>query len=225
MQLITILGILLVCYLIGSIPSGWLVVKIASGRDIRHFGSGRVGGTNVMRAVGFLGGAITALLDVLKGFSSYWIVGALMPESLGMRVAAAAITMLGQIYSIFLYEKRENGKWHLRGGAGGATCLGGAMALFFNSYFIILPVAVLVFIFIGYASVTTISIALSALAVFVYLAASGSGPWQYTIYGGLALIMVVWALRPNLRRLLAGTERTVGLRAYFQKRRENSKPD
>lgn len=221
MQIFTVIAILLVSYLIGSIPSGWLVVKIASGKDVRRIGSGRVGGTNVMRAVGFLGGFLTGLLDVVKGFSSYWIVGAFLPGDVWLRVAAAAVTILGQIHSIFLIEKNEHGRWHLRGGAGGATCLGGAMALFFNSYMVIVPVGVLVFIFIGYASLTTISIALSGLAVFVYLAATGGGPWQYILYGLLSLILVLWALRPNLKRLRAGTERTVGLRAYLQKRREN----
>lgn len=216
----TILLILLICYLIGSIPSGWVVVKIASGKDLRFHGSGRVGGTNAMRAAGFLAGFFTAVLDVLKGFSSYWVVMGLAGDISWLRVAAAATTMLGQIYSIFLAEKNEKGQWRLRGGAGGATCLGGAMSLVFNSYFLIIPVGFLVFIFIGYASVTTISIALSALAVFVYLAARGSAPWQYMVYGVLALIMVVWALRPNIARLRAGTERTVGLRAYLQKRRE-----
>jgi len=220
MTWIAIIGVLIISYLIGSIPSGWVVVKIASGRDIRHFGSGRVGGTNVMRAIGFLGGAVTAALDVLKGFSSFWIVPLLVGDLPWVRVAAAAVTMLGQIYSIFLIEKQANGKWHLRGGAGGATCVGGAMALFTNSYLIVVPVAFLVFIFIGYASVTTISIAVSALGVFVYLAATGMTPWQYVLYGILAVIMVVWALRPNLVRLRNGTERTVGLRAYLQKKRE-----
>ena len=222
MELLLAIGILLACYLIGSIPSGWVVVKITHGKDIRFIGSGRVGGTNVMRAAGFLAGAVTALMDVIKGFSSYWILSALMPDRPWMQVAAAAITVLGQIYSIFLYEKNEQGKWRLRGGAGGATCLGGAMALFFPSLWIILPVAVLVFIFVGYASVTTISIALTALVIFLVRAVQGLGPWQHIAYGVLALLMVLWALRPNLKRLREGTERVVGLRAYFKKKRETA---
>ncbi|MRR30251.1 glycerol-3-phosphate acyltransferase, partial [bacterium] len=63
---------LLLAYLAGAIPFGWVVVKIASGKDIRTVESGRTGGTNAMRAAGFLAGLFTAGLDVLKGFSTYW---------------------------------------------------------------------------------------------------------------------------------------------------------
>jgi acyl phosphate:glycerol-3-phosphate acyltransferase len=83
---------------------------------------------------------------------------------------------------------------------------------------IILPLIVLVYIGIGYASVTTISIAFFSLILFGYEAAAGLGPWEFVFYGAATLIIVLYALRPNLKRLAEGTERAVGLRALFEKK-------
>jgi len=60
-------------YLIGSIPSGLLVVKAATGKDVRHIESGRTGGTNAMRAAGPLAGLFTAILDISKGAAAVWV--------------------------------------------------------------------------------------------------------------------------------------------------------
>ena len=60
-------------YIIGSIPSGYLVVKVFSGQDVREVGSGRTGGTNAMRAAGLTAGVITAVLDTLKGAACVWL--------------------------------------------------------------------------------------------------------------------------------------------------------
>jgi glycerol-3-phosphate acyltransferase PlsY len=128
------------------------------------------------------------------------------------------VAVLGQVYSVFLVDRNAENKLVFHGGAGGATTLGGAIALFPASWIGILPLVVLVFIIIGYASVTTISIALFSLILFLIRAINGQGPWQFVAYGGIALIIVLFALRPNLKRLREGTERVVGLRAYFQKK-------
>lgn len=214
---------LLLSYLVGAIPFGWLVVKIASGKDIRKIASGRTGGTNAMRAAGFLAGAFTAGLDVLKGISTGWIVGWLAPGSDWVKVAAALLAILGHNYSIFLIEKGTHGQVRLGGGAGGAPCLGGAVAVGGPVMFGILPLAALAFVLIGYASVTTISIAVLALVFSVIQAAFYGGPWIYALYGAISIGIVLWALRPNLKRLREGTERVVGLRAYLHKRAEKEK--
>lgn len=208
-------------YLVGSFPFGLLIVKLATGRDVRFIGSGRTGGTNVMRAAGFLAGFFTALLDIFKGYASKLFVDWLIPDAPPIvRVVAAAFAIWGSIHSIFLIEKKENGRIHLRGGAGGATTAGAAMALFANAWMYILPVGVLVFLFIGYASVTTISIALTSLVIFSIRALQGDSPWEYVIFGVLALFEVLYALRPNLVRLKNGSERMVGLRAYYHSKRQ-----
>ena len=218
MEILRILSVLLLAYLVGSIPSGWIVVKIATGKDVLKVESGRTGGTNAMRAAGFFAGLVTALLDVLKGVSTGWIVSWLMPGDVWLQVLAAVLAIIGHNYSVFLLKLDENGKLRFRGGAGGATALGGAIALWPQAWMVILPLAVLVFLLVGYASVTTISIAASALLVFIYRAAVGTSPWVYVLYGALALAIVVIALRPNLERLKRGTERMVGLRAYLLKK-------
>lgn len=218
MAIISILLIILFSYLIGSIPFGLIIVKIASGKDVRKIGSGRTGGTNAMRAAGLIAGAITAILDVLKGVASGWIAEWLAPGDHWLKVLAALFALWGAIHSVFLLEKDEHGVWRMRGGAGGATGLGGAIALWNPSVFFIVPVGALIYLFVGYASVTTISVAISALVIFTIRAFVDNQPFQYIIFGVATLATVLYALRPNLKRLRNGTERVVGLRAYFKKK-------
>jgi glycerol-3-phosphate acyltransferase PlsY len=213
-----IILVLVLAYLMGSIPFGFLVVKIINGRDVLKIASGRTGGTNAMRAAGVGAGVITAVLDVLKGAGTAWVVSWLAPQMPWVQVGAALLAIIGHNYSIFLIH-RKDGKWALRGGAGGATALGGAIALWNPIVFIILPIAFVVYLFIGYASVTTMSIAFIAMIVFIIRAIMGLSPWAYVLYGALALFVLVWALRPNLIRLKEGTERVVGLRAKWLKKK------
>lgn len=211
--------VFVLAYLLGSIPFGFLVVKIISGRDVRQVESGRTGGTNAFRAAGTVAGLITGLLDVGKGIASGWLVAWLIPEHIWVKVIAAILVVVGHNYSIFLVERNpETGRFRLRGGAGGAPALGGSIALWPQSGLVILPVAVLVFLFIGYASLTTISITVISTLFFAYRAITGLSPWAYIIYGIIATVIVVLALRPNLERLRRGTERMVGLRAYILKK-------
>jgi glycerol-3-phosphate acyltransferase PlsY len=220
MPLINILLTAGMCYLIGSIPFGLIIVKLVTGKDVRQIGSGRTGGTNAMRAAGFLAGAATAILDVMKGVASGWIAEWLVPGDPWLKVLAAIFAVWGAIHSIFLIEKDESGRLRLRGGAGGATGLGGAIALWNPSLLIILPVGALIYLFVGYASVTTISVAVSALVIFAIRAFVNNQPVQYIAFGVAALATVLYALRPNLKRLKEGTERVVGLRAYFRKKQK-----
>ncbi len=218
MPILQILLIMGLSYLVGSIPFGLIVGKLASGIDVRKFGSGRTGGTNVMRAAGLIPGVITAVLDVMKGVASGWIAEWLAPGDPWLKVLAAVFALWGAIHSVFLLERDEHGVWRLRGGAGGATGLGGAIALWNPSAFFIIPVGAVMYFFVGYASVTTISVAISALVIFTIRAFVDNQPFQYIIFGAAALATVLYALRPNLKRLRDGTERLVGLRAYIKKK-------
>jgi acyl phosphate:glycerol-3-phosphate acyltransferase len=218
MQTIYILLILLAAYLLGSIPFGLIIVKIGTGKDVRSIGSGRTGGTNVMRAAGLIAGALTAIFDFGKAALSVELARMYAPGLPWVEVAAGLLVMIGHNYSIYLPERTPNGGWRLRGGAGGVACLGGAFGIWHPALFYILPLGALVFIVIGYASLTTISAAFFALVVFTYRAVVGASPWAYAAYGFVALLIVLWALRPNLKRLRDGNERPVGLRAYFLKK-------
>lgn len=219
MQNIKIFAALLISYLIGSIPFGFCLVKLTIGKDLRLVESGRTGGTNTMRAAGLLPGLITAVLDVGKGVVTGWIANWLLPGDVWLQIFTALLAIVGHNYSIYLPERNESGKIRLRGGAGGATSFGGAIALWPQSGLIILPLILLIYLLVGYASVTTISIPLLATLIFTYRAWIGVSPWVYILYGVMAELIVLWALRPNLKRLRLGSERIVGLRAYLLKKK------
>lgn len=211
MQIVLDLVAVVLAYVIGSIPFGLVIVKLKTGKDIREVESGRTGGTNALRAAGFWAGIGTALLDILKGAVAVWLARWISPQQDWLHVIAPLAAILGHNYSIFLAERDANGKFRLRGGAGGAPSVGGAWGLYPSSLLIILPLGVLVFFTIGIASVTTMAVALFAIIVFAVYAAQGILPWWYVLYGVGAELLLIWALRPNIKKLLAGQERVVGI--------------
>jgi glycerol-3-phosphate acyltransferase PlsY len=221
MQIAFDIGIIILAYIFGSIPFGLLIVKLKTGKDIREVESGRTGGTNAMRAAGFWAGFATALLDILKGAVSVWVAQWLAPDNQWVHVLAPIAAILGHNYSIFLAEHDGNGKFRLRGGAGGAPSVGGAMGLWPASILIILPLGMLTFFTIGIASITTMAVGLFAIIVFAIRAFQG-GPWIYVWYGVGAEILLMWALRPNLKKLIQGNERIVkySLNGWLKARRE-----
>lgn len=219
MQLLIMLGMLIGAYILGSLPMGFLIVKILTGKDVRKSHSGRTGGTNVMRTAGFGAGLATAVGDILKGACGVWIAKAILPDVPWMHAVSGIMTILGHNYSIFLAE-RVDGRLKLRGGAGGAPSVGAAMGLWTPSVLIIVPVG-LVFLFgVGYASMATMSAGLLEFGIFVVRAIWFESPWEYILYGLFALAVLLWGLRPNIRRLLKGEERLVGWRAKLKARRE-----
>jgi glycerol-3-phosphate acyltransferase PlsY len=218
MQIVIDAGILLASYLFGAIPFGLFIVRLLTGKDVRLIESGRTGGTNVMRAAGFWAGLLTAILDVLKAAATVWLAKAVTANEWMIHALAPIAAIMGHNYSIFLAERDERGRWHLRGGAGGSASLGGALGLWAPSALIILPIGVLIYYFVGYASVTTMSVALLAAIVFAARAWLVHAPWEYVLYGVLAEILLVLALLPNLKRLANGTERLHGWRAKRQKK-------
>lgn len=211
MQIVLDLVAVVLAYVIGSIPFGLVIVKLKTGKDIREVESGRTGGTNALRAAGLWAGIGTALLDILKGAVAVWLARWISPQQDWLHVIAPLAAILGHNYSIFLAERDANGKFRLRGGAGGAPSVGGAWGLYPSSLLIILPLGVLVFFTIGIASVTTMAVALFAIIVFAVYAAQGVLPWWYVLYGVGAELLLIWALRPNIKKLFAGQERVVGI--------------
>jgi glycerol-3-phosphate acyltransferase PlsY len=222
MQVIFPLLMILLSYVIGSTPTGPLIVKLKNGKDVREVESGRTGGTNVMRAAGFWAGLITALVDMLKGSAAVWLARALFPANPWVHVFSGLAAILGHNYSVYLFERDEDGHLRTHGGAGGATTVGAALGLWAPSTLIILPLSVLIFYFIGYASVTTMSVAVIAIGVFAYRAWIGASPWVYILYGVLAEFLLIWALRPNIRRLIEGTERMSGFRAKRRREKQST---
>lgn len=207
-------------YLFGAIPFGFIIVKMFSGKDVRQVGSGRTGGTNAGRAAGFKAGALTAIFDFLKAALAVWLASFMVPETPWVAALAGLVAISGHNYSIHLVERDSDGFITLRGGAGGAPCLGAAFALFPWNLAIILPIAMIALLIIGYASVATLSIGLFSTIVFLVRALMGIGPWEYVAFGVGAMVLLVIALKPNIQRLLAGNERVVGLRAWLKKKKD-----
>jgi glycerol-3-phosphate acyltransferase PlsY len=224
MQTLIDIGIVIVAYLFGSIPFGLLIVKLSTGKDIRQVESGRTGGTNAMRAAGFWAGLATALMDILKGAASVWAARALSPDHYWLHVIAPIAAIIGHNYSVFLIERDQDGKiLRFRGGAGGAPAVGGAAGLWGPAFFIIVPLGALTFFSLGIASVTTMSVALFAIIVFAIRALVADTPWLYVLYGVLAELLLLWALRPNLKKLFSGQERVVKYSLYGWIRKKQGK--
>jgi len=222
MQIVFDIGIILLAYLLGSIPFGLLIVRLKTGRDVRDVESGRTGGTNAMRAAGFWAGFFTAMLDILKGAGAVWLATWLTPNH-WVHVVSPLAAILGHNYSVFLPERDENGKiFRLGGGAGGAPSVGGAMGLWPGSILIILPLGMLTFFSLGIASVTTMAVAFFAIVIFAVRASQGLMPWMYVWYGIGAEILLIWALRPNIKKLFEGNERVVkySLNGWLRARKE-----
>jgi len=203
-------------YLIGSIPMGYLVVRLVKGEDIRTHGSGRTGGTNAFRAGGAVAGILTSVGDACKGYAAVMLARLVVgPEVLATTIGTVAAVLaglaavIGHNWSVYLGFK---------GGAGTAPNIGAAIAFWPLAGLYLAPMVPLGLYLIGYASVTSLVIAAMVLITFIVRAALQADPnWWYVGYATAAAAAVVWALRPNIKRLREGTERMVGLRAHKAK--------
>jgi len=211
MQLLIGVGAVILGYILGSIPFGLLIVKIKTGKDLRTVESGRTGGTNAARAAGFSAGLLTALTDILKGALAVWIAQALTPDNHVVHVLAPIFAILGHNYSLFMMERDENGKMKFRGGAGGAPALGGAMGLWLPMFPIAFGIGALIWFTVGIASLTTMAIGFVVIIIFAVRAYLGLQNPVDVSYGIVAELLLIWALRPNIKKLLAGNERVIGL--------------
>lgn len=188
-----------VAYLIGSIPTGYIVVKSATGQDIRQVGSGSTGATNVKRVMGKKWFFIVLLLDALKGAIPVMIanfVPYLHSNSGLTAVVAAACVLLGHSKSIYL------------GFTGGKSVASGVGTILALSPTVGLSIAV-IWAIITYASKyvslgSIIALALSPVLMFLF-----NQPIAYVIYCVIGAIYVIYLHRENIKRLLAGTENKV----------------
>ncbi len=184
---------LLIGYLLGSIPWGILLTRIAGAGDLRAIGSGNIGATNVLRTGRKGLAAATLLLDLLKGAAAVWIVAALFP---GEELVAGAAAFIGHCYPLWL---------RFRGGKGVATMMGVVVALS--------PIAGLVYAVVWLGLLATLrisSVAGMAAAVAAPIAAAAVGRFDLAVlFLGLALI-VLWKHRENIARLVAGQEPRIG---------------
>jgi glycerol-3-phosphate acyltransferase PlsY len=188
---------LALAYLVGAIPVGFAVARVL-GVDIRRHGSGNIGATNVLRAVGRGPAVATLVADIAKGYAGAWL-GSLAGADPAWAAAGAVAVVAGNCWSAFL---------GFRGGKGVATGLGAFLRV---TPWAVVPAAVVFLALV--ASFRYVSLASLCAAVGLPLAilALGYSPW---LAGAALLVAVVVAARhrENIARLLAGTERRLGER-------------
>ena len=186
-----VLFLLLFAYLLGSVPTGFLLGYLA-GVDVRKAGSGNVGATNVARVVGKKLGLLTLLGDAAKGF-----VPVFMALEMGLGVAitglVALAAFLGHLYPVFL---------KFQGGKGVATTLGALLALAPGATGVLLLVFLVVALasrIVSLASIVTVGITPLAIWVLGY-------PTPLIGLGLLMAVMIIWRHRENIHRLFSGEE-------------------
>ncbi len=190
--------VVIAAYLIGSIPFGYLIVKLTGRGDVRQTGSGGTGATNVSRRAGKGAGVLTLVLDALKGAVAIVIARALLNDlpvtNYGWWVAAAAVAVIiGHIFPVWL---------KFRGGKGVATGAG--------VFLVLAPLALLaagvvflaVVLLTRYVSLGSI-VAAATIPVFGWLLGLRTPELLGAAAGAL---LIIFAHRANIRRLVAGTE-------------------
>jgi len=219
MYFIYIILAALIGYLLGAIPFGFLFVKFTKGIDLRDVGSGRTGGTNSLRAAGLGVGFLTFVMDIVKGAAAVLVTRAIMSAILPpgylpwAETAAGVMAVIGHNWSVFL---------KFGGGAGTGPNVGWAMAVWWPVAVITCIVGGALLIGVGMASVASLAVAALIPIVFAVRYFSGADPTAAYLVGGLITAAIVaWALRPNIRRILAGEERLVGPAAKRREKKES----
>ena len=185
---------ILIAYLLGAIPFGYLLTRFTTGKDVRSHGSGNIGATNVLRAAGRGAAVATLVLDMAKGFAAVWIAGYLTDGSPGWMADAALAVMVGHAFPIFLGFKG-----------------GKAVATFIGAFLYLLPIPALAAMIVLVVTVT-VTRYISAGSVLA-AATFPLGVWliQHPTVNELlaaliAAAIVVYRHKANMQRMRAGTE-------------------
>lgn len=198
-------------YALGSIPTGYLIGRVHR-IDIRRFGSGRTGGTNVLRTLGWLPALLTAIGDILKGAAAIWVARALGAPAEGLALAAVC-AVLGHNFTFTLKFK---------GGAGVATMVGATAALSFPVAALLTPVGIAVMAASRYASLGSLVLSVLFPIGMGLRWGMDAAPAAYLAASLVISAIVILAHRPNIRRLLQGTERKIGERVSLKREAESS---
>ena len=185
---------IVIAYLLGGIPFGFLLVKFSRGTDVRESGSGNIGATNVLRTTGRAAGIATLVLDIAKGFVAVWLTAKLTDDAPEWTSLAALAVMAGHAFPVFL---------KFQGGKAVATFIGAF------AYLTPLPLAAVLLLFVVAVAVTRYISAASILAAATF----PFGVWmilhppvQVTLAAFLAGAFIVYRHKSNWSRLRAGTE-------------------
>ena len=206
--------VMFIGYLLGSIPFGVIISRRSARVDVRDYGSGKTGATNVLRVAGKKAAALAVILDLLKGLLAVVFAGLIFGGdyllaggySLGWpvtvaQVLAASAAIAGHKWPVFL---------KFRGGRGVATYFGGLLALCPPAALFGGEVLLLTAVLTRYASLGSIAGAVGAYAILVPLTIVNGFPVAYLVYALFGAIFIIAVHRDNINRLMAGTERKLG---------------
>lgn len=199
--------IALLAYLLGSIPVGYLLVRLVRKQDIRTFGSGNIGATNVLRSGGKGLGAATFVLDAVKGSLAValgaWLAAPLMPgvPQRSVEALAALFAVLGHMFPIWL---------RFRGGKGVATGFGVFLVAAPLAALAAIGVFAAVFALTRYVSLSSILGAASFPFFAWFFPRNGPRPAFFMAVQIAVALLIIVKHHPNIRRLLAGTEHRFG---------------
>jgi glycerol-3-phosphate acyltransferase PlsY len=191
-------------YIMGSIPWGFMVFRLHQGADIRTYGSGRIGTSNILRTSG-LGIAVVVLaLDLSKGILAVFLARSISGDNPLIEVIAALVTMIGHNWPLFLGFK----------GGRGLAPAAGSMAIFSPLSIII---GVIFFLAVTlrtkFLSLGSLVAVLIVFIVLVIQVATNNIDMAYLAFIGVGGLMIFWQHRDNIQRLAKGTERRIGPRA------------
>ncbi len=206
--MLNLLVIIVLAYLVGSIPTSIITGKLLKGIDIREHGSGNAGATNVFRVLGWKPGVFVMLVDIFKGFAAtFWlsrIAFAPMPVSHDLvLIITGCAAIFGHIWTIFA---------KFRGGKGVGTAAGMLIALYPVALLICLAVFALVFVFSKIVSLSSISAAVTlpvVLSIFKFVLHQPITAPLYG-FGFFVSALIIFTHRSNIKRLLNGTENRFG---------------
>ena len=224
--LASIVGALL-GYVSGAFPTGYFAGRLWN-VDVRKHGSGRTGGTNVLRSAGWGAFTITVLGDALKGIVPVLLTRFFFPaEDIAQALAVLGV-LIGHNWSIWIMSlaKHEPDSSYARpplgwiqriakegrGGAGVAPTTGAVLALFPPVVLIMFVPIVAILVIVRYASVASLTAVTLAPLLMLYFVLTGSAPWSYFVLMLMVGIIVIAVHIPNIQRLRAGTEKRFGQR-------------
>ncbi|NEP18417.1 MAG: glycerol-3-phosphate 1-O-acyltransferase PlsY [Leptolyngbya sp. SIO4C1] len=195
-------GIWMTAYLLGSIPTGYIIAKLLRGIDIREHGSGNTGATNVFRVVGKTAGSLVLLIDILKGASAVLIAQqvaqvATLSGSAWLMTGSGLLAILGHSKSVWL---------GFSGGKSAATGLGILLALAWPVGLATATVFAIILAGSRFVSLSSIAAAIAAPLLMLLT----SQPLPFTLLAAAGGIYVIIRHRSNINRLLSGTEPKIG---------------
>ena len=187
-------------YLIGSISWGYMILQWKMGVDVREYGSGRTGMSNVLRTGGVKSAAVVLTLDIAKGLVAVVLARQLIGTH-GAEVTAGLIVLAGHNWPVFL---------RFKGGRGILTALG-ALTLMVPIAALVATVTFLIITLLSrYISLgSVVGVVIGAVSILA-LAISNMSSDAYMIYGFIAGIIIIWQHRDNIQRIREGTERRLG---------------